>query len=221
MPGESSVPLSFAGASPRSARIGLVLLHGRGASAGDILGLGHALGLPDLATVAPQAPDHSWWPSSFLAPMGQMRPYLARGMDAVEGAIAALTDAGLPRDRIALAGFSQGGCLALEYAARHGGLAAVFGLSAGLIGTRDAMGGPLPSLYGYPAKAFDYDTDLGGMPVEITVHAEDPHIPLARAQDSERVFRELGARVRLQVAPGPGHGITEAGIAAMRGHLNQ
>ena len=72
--------------------------------------------------------------------MGGMAPHVKAGIEAVETAIAALEGEGLSRDRVALAGFSQGGCLALEYAARCGGLAAVFGLSAGLVGTSDAMG---------------------------------------------------------------------------------
>jgi phospholipase/carboxylesterase len=91
----------------------------------------------------------------------------------------------LSRDRIALAGFSQGGCLALEYAARRGGLTAVFGLSAGLVGTGDADGPATDALYGFGPKAFDYAARLDGVPVEITVHERDPHIPLARAQESE------------------------------------
>jgi len=218
---DQETPLRVGGVNPAMARMGLVLVHGRGGSAADILGLGEALALPDIATIAPEAPGRSWWPTSFLAPMGQMNPHVDRGLAAVDAAIDALVEGGLPREKIALAGFSQGGCLALEYAARKGGLAAVFGLSAGLVGTRDAMaGGPQPALYGFAAKAFDYDTDLSGTPVEITVHEEDPHIPLARGQESLAVFERLGARARLHVAPGPGHGITDAGITAMRAHLN-
>lgn len=214
-----SVILSFGGADPASARLGLVLVHGRGGSAADILSLGDDLDLPHVATVAPEAPGRSWWPASFLAPMGQMRPHLEQGMAAIDAAIDGLVAGGMPRDAIALAGFSQGGCLALEYAARKGGVRAVFGLSAGLVGTRDMMGGPMPQLYGYPAKAFDYDTDLSGVPVEITVHEQDPHIPLARAKESVAAFERLGAAARLQVTPGAGHGITDGGLAVLRRHL--
>lgn len=212
--------LSFGGARPDAARAGLVLVHGRGATADGILDLGHALGLPDLAFVAPQAAGLSWWPTSFLAPSAEMEPFVERGVAAVEASIAALADRGLPRDRIALAGFSQGGCLALEYAARQGGLAAVFGLSAGLVGTGDAEGGPSDALHGHGPKAFDYDARLDGVPVEITVHERDPHIPLARARESEAVFAALGAQTRLTVTPGAGHGIVPEAVAAMRAHLN-
>jgi len=210
-----------AGAGAGTARMGLVLLHGRGAGAEDILGLGAALALPDVAMIAPEAEGNSWWPTSFLAPMGGLAPHVARGIAAVDAAIAALQDEGLTRDQIALGGFSQGGCLALEYAARHGGLAAVFGLSAGLIGTSDAMGGPDPELYGATAKRLSYDTDLTGLPVTITVHERDPHIPLKRAQASAEAFRTLGANVRLHVTPGAGHSVTEQGVADLRAVLNR
>jgi phospholipase/carboxylesterase len=200
--------------------MGLVLVHGRGATAEGILDLGHALALPDLALVAPQAPGMSWWPTSFLAPAEQMEPYVDRGTAAIDAAIAALVDEGLDPGSIALAGFSQGGCLALEYAARRGGLAAVFGLSAGLVGTGDAEGPATDALYGFGPKAFDYATRTDGVPVEITVHERDPHIPLARARDSVAVFDRLGARTRLAVTPGAGHGVGPEAIASMRGHLN-
>lgn len=215
-----AAPLSFGGASPDRARSGLVLVHGRGGSAADILGLGAALALPEIATVAPEAPGHSWWPTSFLAPAAQMEPFVAAGIAAIDAAIAALEDGGLKRDRIALAGFSQGGCLALEYAARKGGVRAVFGLSSGLVGTGDADGAPDDALYGFGPKRFDYATALSAMPALIAVHERDPHIPLARARDSAAVFRDLGAAVDLQVYPGAGHGIAAEGVASMRRVLN-
>ncbi len=215
-----SAPITLGGANPGRATRGLVLVHGRGADAVDILGLGEALGLPNLALAAPTAPGRSWWPTSFLAPMEQMEPFVLAGLDAVETAIDALLSGGLSRDKIAVAGFSQGGCLALEYAARRGGVAAVFGLSAGLVGTGDANGGATDALYGHAPRTFDYDTDLTGVPVTITVHERDPHIPVTRAQDSLGVLRGLGATAELHVAPGAGHGITPAGVTAMRKALN-
>ncbi|WP_375550712.1 alpha/beta hydrolase [Rhodophyticola porphyridii] len=213
--------LSFGGASPRRAARGLVLAHGRGGSAADILDLGAALGLPDVALAAPDAIGQSWWPTSFLAPHAQMAPYLEAGLHALDRAVEALVEGGLARDRIAVAGFSQGACLALEYGARSADLGAVIGLSGGLVGTGDAGGGATDALYGYGPKLFDYDNRLEGTPVVIAVHARDPHIPLARAEDSAKVFRTLGAEVELQVTPGDGHGITGDGMAAMRRLLNR
>lgn len=210
------------GASGAHAEAGLVLVHGRGGSAADILQLGEALGLPGLALIGPEHPARSWWPTSFLAPHAQMAPPLAQGLDAVAQAIEALEQDGLPRDRIALAGFSQGACLALEYAARQGaGLAAVFGLSGGLVGTGDKDGAPSEALYGHGPKAFDYEADLTGLPVYLSVHRQDPHIPLARAQASAEVFTQLGAQVDTVFAPGAGHGLLAEDVTALRKHLNR
>lgn len=217
----TKAPPVTGGASAGSARMGLVLLHGRGGSAADILDLGAALGLPDIALVAPEAPGRSWWPTSFLAPTAQMAPFVDRGLEAVDAAVDMLVAGGLERGRIALGGFSQGGCLALEYAARRPGLAAVFGLSAGLVGTGDGDPAPRDDLYGFAAKRFDYAGSQAGCRVSIAVHERDPHIPLARARASAGVFTDLGAEVRFLLAPGAGHGITGDGIAAMRADLNR
>jgi hypothetical protein len=87
--------IARAGAPAREARMGLVLVHGRGATAEGILDLGHALALPDLALAAPQAPGMTWWPTSFLAPAAQMEPFVERGMAAIDAAIEALVEEGL------------------------------------------------------------------------------------------------------------------------------
>jgi phospholipase/carboxylesterase len=211
-----------AGADPSRARAGLVLAHGRGASAGDILGLMDHLALPDIAAIAPEAPGNSWWPVSFLAPLAQTGGHVDRGVLALEAAIAALeaNGHGIPRHRIWLAGFSQGACLALETFARRGaGLAGVFALSGGLVGTGDTDLAPDPALYGHSAKQFDYSGTRSGK-VWISVHAQDPHIPLQRAKDSAAVLRALGAEATLQVYPGQGHAIMRDDITAMRGALN-
>ncbi len=217
-PPTNPAPVTLAGASPTQARFGLVLMHGRGGSAADILGLGQALGLPDIALAAPQAPGHSWWPTSFLAPTAQMEPFVQSGINAIDAAIEALN---MPRSKIALAGFSQGGCLALEYAARTGDLMAAFGLSAGLIGTSDADGSATDALYGHAPKRFAYTTDLSEIPVHISVHEQDPHIPLTRAQESNAIFHDLGAETTLVTAPGAGHSILQDDITALRATLNR
>lgn len=209
-----------AGALAARARAGLVLAHGRGASAADILGLAAQLGLPDIAAIAPEAPGNSWWPVSFLAPTAQIGAHVDRGVAAMEMAVAALEDEGLPRDRIWLAGFSQGACLALETFARSGaGLGGAFGLSGALVGTADGDGPADPALHGHGPKRFDYAGRRGGR-VRISLHEGDPHIPLKRARDSAAVLRSLGATVELDVYPGQGHGILRADIAALRGALN-
>lgn len=210
-----------AGASPTRAKLGLVLLHGRGAGAADMIGLAQALALPEVAVIAPEAPGHSWWPTSFLAPAVQMAPWLERGLTAAQKAVEALLDDGLTLDRIAVMGFSQGGCLALEYGARFGtGLRAVIGLSAGLVGQGDSGGPTQEALYGFSDKHLTYKTDLAEVSVIMGCHTRDPHIPLKRVEDSVRVFETLGAEVLSNIHPGAGHGVTQADVTAVRGVLN-
>jgi len=206
-----------AGVPAERAGLGLVLLHGRGGSAADILGLARVLQRDDVTAVAPEAAGNSWWPVSFLAPMSQLAPGLENALAAVDNAVATLQAEGLARERIAVAGFSQGACLALEWAARRGGpLTAVLGLSGGLVGTADAPGRPDPALYGHTPKAMDQAGRLDGVPVWLGCHAQDPHIPAARVQASAETFTRLGAKVEMRLHPGVGHGIVQADVAAMR-----
>jgi phospholipase/carboxylesterase len=191
-----------AGAAAGRATAGLVLLHGRGGTAADILGLLAHAALPGVAAVAPEAPGNSWWPTSFLAPSAQMEPFVAAGLAAVRDGIATLTAEGLPRERIWLGGFSQGACLALEAFARQGeGLAGVFALSGGLVGTADAPGGPTAALYNHTPKRFDYPGRRDGTQVWISVHQRDPHIPLHRVEDSASVLTAMGAEVETRIYP--------------------
>jgi len=210
-----------AGAPAGRARAGIVLVHGRGGSAVDILGLLAQAALPDVAAIAPEAPGRSWWPTSFLAPMAQIEPFVAAGLAALRDAVARLEADDMPRDRIWLAGFSQGACLALESFARDGaGLAGVFGMSGGLVGLGDAPGGPQPALYGHAPKRFDYPGRRDGAQVWISVHQRDPHIPLQRVQDSAAALKDMGAMVETRIYPGEGHGVLPDDLAALRVRLN-
>lgn len=203
-----------AGVPAAQAAAGLILLHGRGGSAADILGLASAAGR--VAAVAPEAPGRSWWPTSFLAPAAAIEPFVIRGLAAVRAAAAALAAEGIPRDRLWLAGFSQGACLALEAFAREGGgMAGVLAFSGGLVGTADADGAPQADLHGHGPKRFDYAGSRTGARVWIGVHARDPHIPLARVRDSAGVLAALGARVETAEYPGAGHALTARDLAVL------
>jgi phospholipase/carboxylesterase len=209
--------LARAGAAPEAATLGLVCVHGRGGSAADILGLADLAGRADIAAVAPEARGNSWWPTSFLEPMAALEPWLTSALAAVDRAVAALEAHGLPRARIALAGFSQGACLALEYAARSGGpWRAVIGLSGGLVGTADAPGGPAADLYGRAPKVFAYPARLDGVPVWLGCHEADPHIPARRVRETVAQLSGMGAQVEMALHPGAGHGVTRADAEAVR-----
>jgi len=178
---DKAVTIVTAGTPLRDARAFVVMLHGRGATAEDILSLNDELG-QDIAYLAPQAPGYSWYPHSFLAPLEQNEPFLSRLLATIAVVLSDLAGQGIAPDRVMLLGFSQGGCLALEFVARqarhYGGVA---GLSAGLIGP--------------PGLARNYQGSLGGTPVFIGCSDIDPHIPLARVRESAAVFRRMGASV--------------------------
>jgi phospholipase/carboxylesterase len=188
------------GAPLRTARAAAVLVHGRGASAQDILSLGAEFAQDDIAYLAPQAPAYTWYPYSFLVPFSQNEPHLTNALNTVDAVVRQLGRDGFAPERIALIGFSQGGCLALEYAARNAKrYGAVAGLSAGLIG-------PPGMPRAYPG-AFD------GTPVLLGCSDIDSHIPLARVHETRDVLGEMGAAVTERIYPRMGHTVNADEIA--------
>ncbi len=201
-------PILATGAPLDRARAAMVLIHGRGASAESILTLAGELGHPELAYLAPQAADNTWYPNSFLTPIAGNQPYLTSALATITELLARIAAAGIPPERTLLLGFSQGACLALEFAARnvrrYGGLA---GLSGGLIGPD-----------GTPR---DYAGSLGGTPVFLGCSDVDFHIPKARVEASADVLRRLGGAVDMRLYPGMGHIVNQDEIDAVRGMIER
>ncbi len=196
-------PVLTAGPAPADARLTMILLHGRGAPADDILSLGLGLRLDDVALLAPQAAHFTWYPYSFLRPIEENEPDLSSALGVLSRLVDECSRQDVEPDRIALLGFSQGACLALEFAARHARrYAGVFGLSGGLIGPR-----------GTPR---DYAGSLDGTPLFLGCSDVDPHIPLARVHESADVFRRLGADVDERIYEGMGHTVNADERAALR-----
>jgi predicted esterase len=200
------MPVLHRGLTPTEARAALILVHGRGASAEDILLLAKELDAPDFALLAPQAAGGSWYPRPFLAPLEENEPALSSALEVLRGLTASLAAAGVPYERIGLLGFSQGACLVLEFAARRPRrYGAVFGLSGGLIGPPGtvwpAAGGPI----GPPGTLWPAAGSLAGTPVFLGCGDADPHIPAQRVRESAEALAALGAEVTLQLYPGLGH----------------
>lgn len=195
-------PILRRGPEPGAARLAVILVHGRGDSASGILGLADEFLYPDVCWLAPQAALHTWYPYSFLAPMAQNEPGLASGLGVIAGLVRTLGEEGIGADRLVLMGFSQGACLAQEYAARHArGYAAIVGLSGGLIGP--------------PGTPRDYTGSFDGTPVFLGCSDVDPHIPRTRVDESAEVFRRMGARVDERIYTGMGHTVNADEIAAV------
>jgi predicted esterase len=182
------------------ARRAAIFIHGRGASPEDILGLAAELGTDDVAYLAPEAAGSTWYPYSFLSPIPQNEP----GITSALGVIARLVDStGLGAEQVAILGFSQGACLALEFAARHPRrYAAVIALSGGLIGP--------------PGTPRDYAGSMEKTPVFLGCSDVDVHIPVERVRESAEVFRRLGAVVDERIYPGMGHTINDDELNAVR-----
>ncbi|WP_340245620.1 phospholipase [Sulfitobacter pontiacus] len=213
--------LVTAGAPLERARLALVMIHGRGGVPEDMVGLAHHLTLLDVAVLAPQAVEQSWWPDSFLAPLEANEPEFGSGLSIISFLLDDLSDQGFDPARVALIGFSQEACLALEAAARLARpFRAVAALSGGLVGTGEAGGAPRADLYDRTGKTFDYAGRLTDVPVLIGCHERDPHIPLARVRESADVLRDMGAEVETLILPNTGHGIVAEEANWLRKQLN-
>lgn len=180
----------------------MILVHGRGATAADIMTIAAELIHPGFAYLAPQASGNQWYPNPFTAPMESNEPYLSSALGVLETLLAKV-ETTIPAQRVILLGFSQGACLTLEFAARHarryGG---VVGLSGGLIGPE-----------GTPR---DYPGSFDGVPVFLGCSDVDPHIRKERVEEAAEVFKRMGARVTMRLYPGMGHTVSADEIESVR-----
>ncbi|WP_276369431.1 dienelactone hydrolase family protein [Chryseolinea sp. H1M3-3] len=186
----------FTGKKLDDAKKALIMLHGRGASAEDILRLKPHLRLDEFAVLAPQATNHTWYPYSFLVPRKQNEPWLSSAIDLITELVHDINNAGIIKENIYFLGFSQGACLALEYIARHatkwGGAVAFTG---GLIGD----------------KVFTdtYTGDFQGTPIFIGTSNPDPHVPVERVNETTLLLKKMNASVTEKVYQNMGHTINE------------
>jgi phospholipase/carboxylesterase len=185
-------PVRTLGAPLAQAAAAIVLLHGRGASAEDILGLAGEMYDERIAYLAPQAADHRWYPYSFMAPIAENEPWLSSALAKVAAVVELAVDGGVSLEHIFVCGFSQGACLSTEFIARnparYGGLVAFTG---GLIG---------------PAGAdLHHAGNLAGMPALFSSGDPDPHVPWSRVLESAKQFTAMGAEVKTHRYPGRPH----------------
>lgn len=199
-------PVLTAGGPLDRATAAMIMIHGRGASAGSILSLADMLAQPGFVYLAPQAAGYTWYPNTFLAPLASNEPGLSSGLAVIASLFDSLAAAGFPAERTMLLGFSQGACLSLEFAARnarrYGGVA---GLSGGLIGPD-----------GTPR---DYAGSLAGTPIFLGCSDIDPHIPKERVELSAEVLQKLGGTVTARLYPGMGHLVNQDEIEFIQGMM--
>jgi predicted esterase len=199
-------PVFTAGPKPADARRTVIMVHGRGGSAQDILGLARQVRTQDVAYLAPQAKGSTWYPYSFLTAIDKNEPFLSSALGLLARLVDQLASEGITNERVALLGFSQGACLALEFAARHPTrYAGIVGLSGGLIGP--------------PGTPREYTGSFAGAPVFLGCSDIDAHIPVERVHETSDVLQRMDALVDLRIYPQMGHTINDDEIGAVRGLL--
>jgi phospholipase/carboxylesterase len=185
-----------AGKNLEDASMVLIMIHGRGASAEDILTLADHFEVNDFALIAPQATNHTWYPYSFLAPPSENEPWLSSALSLVNDIVKEVQAKGISSENIYFAGFSQGACLTLEFVTRnaekYGGVAAFTG---GLIGDKI-----------YPEN---YAGDFSGTPVFIGSSDPDPHVPVGRVNESAELLEKMNALVTKKIYKNMGHTINQ------------
>jgi phospholipase/carboxylesterase len=188
-----------AGKPVQQAKAALVILHGRGSNAQNIISLADDLNVTDFTVYAPQASQNSWYPYSFMAPDEQNQPALNSALDVIDQLVQQVITDGISTENIYFLGFSQGACLTLEYIARnakrYGGAVAFTG---GLIGAQ--------------LKRINYTGDFGSTRILLTTGDPDIHVPLTRVEESVQIFKELNAEVTLKVYKGRPHTILQEEI---------
>ena len=191
-----------AGAPIASARAAMILLHGRGATADDIMTLASEVQSPGWVYLAPQAAGNTWYPNPFTAPLESNEPDLGAALDMVSRLVARV-EASVPIHRIALVGFSQGACLTLEWSARNARrFGAVIGLSGGLIGP--------------DGTSRDYNRSFDATPIFLGCSDVDPHIPMRRVVEAGEVLKKMGGDVTVRFYPGMGHLVSGEEIATIQ-----
>ncbi len=191
--------LKTAGRALNNAEKALIMVHGRGGSAEDILGLTIHLHVDSYVVLAPQATNHTWYPHSFIAPIEQNEPWLTSAIDIVDQSVKTAIDAGIKPENIYFFGFSQGACLTLEYIARnaqqYGGAIAIIG---GIIGEK--------------INRQNYRGNFQQTPIFIGTSNPDFHVPIERVYATEKILHEMNADVTLKVYENFGHAINQQEI---------
>jgi predicted esterase len=196
-------PIETRGPKPEDARAAMIMIHGRNAMPRSILELVSLIGAKDVHYVAPAAANNTWYPYSFLTEVAKNEPGISSGYFVIDSLVNDLLARGLSRERILLLGFSQGGCLASTYAARHAArYGGVFALSAGLIGP--------------PGTEWNFPGSFDNTPVFLGCSDIDNHIPKERVEESAEVFKRMGANVTMRIYPNMAHTVNNDEVVFIR-----
>lgn len=181
----------------------VVWLHGLGADGHDFEPIVPQLawpGAPDIRYVFPHAPVRpvtinggmpmrAWYDIlSLTSARGNDRDGIVHSVNAVAGLVRREIEKGIPPDRVLLAGFSQGGAIALQLALRYPeSLAGVIALSSYLL-FEDKL-----AEQQHPANA--------ALPAFVGHGSDDPVVPFTLGQEAARKLEELGHPVEWHSYP--------------------
>ena len=185
-----------AGKKITEANKALIMVHGRGGSAEDILSLAAHLNIPGFALLAPQATNSSWYPLSFLARPADNEPWLSSAINVLHETVNEIQSNGISKENIYFLGFSQGACLTLEYVTRNASaFGGVVAFTGGLIGDKI-----------YPEN---YKGDFNNTPVFIGTSNPDPHVPVERVYATTNILKQMNAAVTEKIYNNMGHTINQ------------
>ena len=185
-------PVEAAGEPLGESHAVMIMVHGRNAAPRNILDICQVLDRPGFTYLAPAAADNTWYHFSFMAERERNEPGITSGLNVLAGLVDDVVARGIRPDHIMLLGFSQGACLAGEFAVRHAQrFGGVVMYSGGLIGP--------------PGTTWDYPGNFDGTPVLLGCSDVDSHVPKERVDESAAVFERMGAAVDKRIFPGMGH----------------
>ncbi len=189
----------------------LLLLHGRGATAVDILSITPYLNIQDdVLVLAPQAADNTWYPRPFTELQDVNQPNLNSSIERISTLISFLdSEFKISAEQIALAGFSQGACLVSEYVKHYPKIyLAVAIYSGGFIGEDREVNQQIAG-------------SLGHTPIYIGCDQEDFHIPKLRVSKTAEYLSDHGADVTLRFYSNFGHIIHSEGVDFLKDALSK
>ena len=184
----------------------LVMIHGRGGSAEDIISISTYLEVKDFAILAPESTNNSWYHESFMAPVSKNEPWLSSALDLIKSIVDDIYKKGISSENIYFLGFSQGACLTLEFvtrnAERYGGVVAFTG---GLIGDR--------------INNDNYKGDFLRTPIFIGTSDPDPHVPVDRVHETAGILKSMNADVITKIYNGMGHTVSQEELDKANQHV--
>lgn len=191
------------GASPGEALVHCVFIHGRTQSPEDMHEQVIAkLRMPGVCFVLPRARGNSWYDARATDMLtDRTRQQLDQAIGHVRQLVGALPGVDDHARPLVIGGFSQGACLAVEYAMRHG-----------------PWNGALASLTGCRVGTQDCDrpfADLDRLPVYLTGSDKDPWIPVAAFADAAAALARARARLHCDILPDRSHEVSATEIAQL------